>query len=109
MIASSSKAFSVEPATAKSDIFVLAPSIPTGVKSGWKEFRTKTRVISNQLSVMVQPGETLRHAKSFRDLVVYEKARQLARDVYDITKRLPAGEAFSLTDQWRRASRSRGQ
>jgi four helix bundle protein len=57
---------------------------------------------------MAQRKESLKYARSFRDLVVYQRARQLARDVYDITKRLPAGEAFSLTDQWRRASRSIG-
>ena len=57
---------------------------------------------------MEQRKESLKYARSFRDLIVYQTAQKLARDVYDITKRLPAGEAFSLTDQWRRASRSIG-
>src|SRR5438552_3883452 len=57
---------------------------------------------------MEQRKESLKYARSFRDLVVYQTARQLARDVYEITKRLSAGEAFSRTDQWRRASRSIG-
>jgi four helix bundle protein len=57
---------------------------------------------------MTQRREPLKYARRFQDLIVYQTARQLARDVYNITKRLPAGEAFSLTDQWRRASRSVG-
>ena len=47
-------------------------------------------------------------AKSFKDLVVYQKARVLARGVFEVTKRFPKEEAYSLTDQWRRAARSIG-
>jgi four helix bundle protein len=47
-------------------------------------------------------------ARNFKDLVVYQKARTLAREVFTITKRFPREEAFSLTDQWRRAARSIG-
>jgi four helix bundle protein len=50
----------------------------------------------------------LAYARSFKDLVVYQKARALARAVFQITKRFPREEAFSLTDQWRRAARSIG-
>jgi len=57
---------------------------------------------------MKQETDSFKYARSFRDLVVYQKARQLARDVFNVSKRLPAAEAFSLTDQWRRASRSVG-
>ena len=57
---------------------------------------------------MEQRTDSFKYARSFRDLVVYQKARQLARDVFNVSKRLPAAEAFSLTDQWRRASRSVG-
>jgi four helix bundle protein len=57
---------------------------------------------------MEQRTDSFKYARSFRDLVVYQKARQLAREVFNVTKRLPAAEAFSLTDQWRRASRSVG-
>ena len=48
------------------------------------------------------------HAKSFADLVVYQKARTLAREVFQLTKRFPKEELHSLTDQWRRAARSIG-
>lgn len=46
------------------------------------------------------------YAKSFRDLLVYQKAQQLAREIFQITTRFPREEMFSLTDQIRRASRS---
>jgi four helix bundle protein len=57
---------------------------------------------------MEQKTDSFKYARSFRDLVVDQKARQLARAVFSAPKRLPAAEAFSLTDQWRRASRSIG-
>ena len=50
----------------------------------------------------------LPHAKSFRELVVYQKARQLALEVFEITKTFPREERYSLTDQIRRSSRSIG-
>ena len=50
----------------------------------------------------------LAHAQSFRDLIVYQKARQLQRDILRITKTFPKEEMFSLTDQIRRSSRSIG-
>jgi four helix bundle protein len=57
---------------------------------------------------MEQRADSFKYARSFRDLVVYQKARQLAREVFNATKRLPDAEAFSLTDQLRRASQSVG-
>lgn len=50
----------------------------------------------------------LPHAKSFRDLIVYQKARSLAKDIFEISKRFPGEEMYSLTDQVRRCSRSVG-
>ena len=50
----------------------------------------------------------LAYARSFRDLLVYQKTRQLARDVFVVTKQFPKEESFSLTDQIRRSSRSVG-
>jgi len=50
----------------------------------------------------------LPHASSFRDLVVYQKAFAAAQRVFKLTKRFPREEMFSLTDQFRRASRSVG-
>ena len=50
----------------------------------------------------------LKHARSFRDLVVYQKARRVAKDVFQLTKAFPAEQRYSLTDQVRRSSRSVG-
>ena len=49
-----------------------------------------------------------RYAKSHRDLIVYQKARAVAREVFEVTKSFPRDEAYSLTDQIRRSSRSVG-
>lgn len=48
------------------------------------------------------------HANSFRDLRVYQLATELAREIFEISKRFPSEERYSLTDQVRRASRSVG-
>lgn len=50
----------------------------------------------------------VRYARSFRDLIVYGRAMSVARDIYSLTRSFPKTEAFSLTDQIRRASRSIG-
>lgn len=44
--------------------------------------------------------------KSFRELTVYQKTFEQAMCVFEITKRFPKEEQYSLTDQMRRASRS---
>jgi len=49
-----------------------------------------------------------RYAKSHRDLIVYQKARALAGEIFEMTKSFPKEETFSLTDQVRRSSRSIG-
>lgn len=43
---------------------------------------------------------------SFRDLIVYKKAFTLAMHVFELSKRFPKEERYSLTDQCRRSSRS---
>jgi four helix bundle protein len=50
----------------------------------------------------------LQHAQSFRDLIVYQKSRQLSREIFKLTKSFPKEEMYSLTDQIRRSSRSIG-
>ena len=50
----------------------------------------------------------LNHARSFRELVVYQKAKKVARTIFEVTKDFPKEETYSLTDQIRRASRSIG-
>lgn len=45
-------------------------------------------------------------AGTFRDLTVYRKAFALAMDIFRISKKFPAEEKYSLTDQVRRSSRA---
>ena len=42
----------------------------------------------------------------YRDLIVYQKAYKLAMDIFERSKKFPAEEKYSLTDQIRRSSRS---
>ncbi len=49
------------------------------------------------------PGGAIR---SFRDLVIYQRAFAAAMRVFEITKAFPIEERYSLTDQIRRSSRS---
>lgn len=50
----------------------------------------------------------LRHAESFRDLIVYQKCRALAKEIKELSQSFPRDEKFSLTDQVRRSSRAIG-
>jgi four helix bundle protein len=50
----------------------------------------------------------LKHAESFRDLLVYQKSRQLSREISKLTVSFPKDEVFSLTNQVGRSSRSIG-
>ena len=51
---------------------------------------------------------TTGHVKSFKELRVYQKTREVSRDVFRLSKSFPKEEMYSLTDQIRRASRSVG-
>jgi four helix bundle protein len=44
--------------------------------------------------------------KSAKDLVVYQKAYELAMELFEASKKFPVEERYSLTDQIRRSSRS---
>jgi len=44
--------------------------------------------------------------KSVKDLNVYQIAYELATEIFEITKKFPKEETYSLTDQMRRSSRS---
>jgi four helix bundle protein len=51
---------------------------------------------------------TTYYAKSFKDLRVYRRARDVSRTVFRLSKAFPKEEMYSLTDQIRRAARSVG-
>lgn len=42
--------------------------------------------------------------RSFRDLIVWQKAMLLAREIYQLVKILPVEERYALSDQMRRAA-----
>jgi len=46
------------------------------------------------------------HVTHFRELRVYETAREAAAEIFRISKNFPAEERYSMTDQIRRASRA---
>lgn len=48
------------------------------------------------------------HAKSYRDLEVYQLSRKLSVEIFMLTKNFNREEMYSLTDQIRRSSRSVG-
>jgi four helix bundle protein len=48
------------------------------------------------------------HAHCFRDLLVYQKAQEVAESIFEKSKNFPREELFALTDQIRRASRAIG-
>ena len=50
--------------------------------------------------------QVARRVGSIRELNVYQKALETAMQIYQISKRFPSEEKYSLTDQVRRSSRS---
>ena len=48
----------------------------------------------------------IKYMGDYNDLIIYQKGYKLAMDIFEVTKRFPAEEKFSLTDQIRRSSRS---
>jgi four helix bundle protein len=48
------------------------------------------------------------YVKSFKELEVYKKSRELSNDIFIATTVFPKEEKYSLTDQIRRSSRSIG-
>ena len=50
----------------------------------------------------------MNYVSSFRELKVYQLSRQLSKEIFDISRKFPKEEMYSLTDQIRRSSRSVG-
>ncbi|MCW8820069.1 MAG: four helix bundle protein [Ignavibacteriaceae bacterium] len=44
--------------------------------------------------------------KTFKDLIIYQKAFKLSMQIFEASKSFPVEERYSLTDQIRRSSRS---
>ena len=49
-----------------------------------------------------------RYVRSFKELLVYQKANEVTKIIFDISRKFPKEELYSLTDQIRRSSRSIG-
>jgi len=54
----------------------------------------------------VERAKPKRKVENHRDLEVWQRARELSRSVFELSKRFPKEETYSLTDQIRRSSRS---
>jgi four helix bundle protein len=50
----------------------------------------------------------MEYIKSFKELEVYKLSRDVSFKIFEITKKFPKEEIYSLTDQIRRSSRSVG-
>ena len=48
------------------------------------------------------------YVDSFKELDVYKLSRQLAQEIFEVSKAFPKSETYSLTNQVRRSSRSIG-
>ena len=49
-------------------------------------------------------GDMEHTVRSYRDLVAWQRARDLVREVYLLTAKFPVGERFGLTSQMDRAA-----
>lgn len=54
----------------------------------------------------MEDGKTMSVIRSFRELETYQRARKEAKRIFDVTRRWPAEEKYSLIDQIRRSSRA---
>jgi four helix bundle protein len=55
---------------------------------------------------MIEEGRKIKQIRSVRELEVYKLAFETAMEIFEISKKFPNEERYSLTDQIRRSSRS---
>jgi len=55
---------------------------------------------------MEKEMKTMKPARCFQDLLVWQKAHRFVLDVYQLTRRFPREELYALTSQFRRAAMS---
>ncbi len=55
-----------------------------------------------------QEASNFNGLRSFEDLIIWQEARALRKDIFELTKGLPSDERYRLSDQLIRASRSIG-
>ena len=66
-------------------------------------FAARTVQVS-KLAAIVEGRKTLARTRYFRDLIVWQKAMELAREVYLSTEEFPKAETFGLRMQMRRSA-----
>jgi four helix bundle protein len=74
----------------------------SGVEIGKKRWKTGIGVGGGKMNQSRRPGRI----NSAKDLEVYQLAYELAMEIFEISKKWPKEERYSLTDQIRRSSRS---
>ncbi len=57
---------------------------------------------------MKNKSGSLVYARSFRELIVYQKSKAVGKEIFEISKSFPKEKMLSLTDQVRKSSRSIG-
>ena len=73
----------------------------SGVRRKKKEFRSQesgVRIQESRVRIMREP------AKTFQDLIVWQKAHQFVLSVYSFTSDFPKTEMYGLISQFRRAA-----
>ncbi|TAL20369.1 four helix bundle protein [Patescibacteria group bacterium] len=53
---------------------------------------------------MLQKTFSMREQKAYHKLIVWQKAHEFAKDIYQLTARFPREEQYGLTSQLRRAA-----
>jgi hypothetical protein len=75
--------------------------------TGWGEGENRRRGEVKQWFKFQKIGAlTMQHIKSYKDLRVYQAAIDAAMSIFELTKKFPVEERFSMVDQMRRSSRS---
>lgn len=62
------------------------------------------REIRNKRSEIKGPKLDGGKVRTFRDLIVWQRSRELAREIYTLTSEFPREELYGMTSQLRRAS-----
>ena len=75
-------------------------------EDGGQMTEDRRRKTEDELYLLTVKFNSYNMIQSFNDLEVYQIARKLEKEIFELTKKFPAEEKYSLTDQIRRSSRS---
>ena len=74
--------------------------------AGWETICEKFPAVMEGMGAM--PDGKVMNMKSYKNMLVWQEARALKQDVYDLTYRFPKSELYAMTSQLRRAATSIG-